>query len=57
MVNLISDTELPAVNVTLLCMRPDAVEQSASPVPRRCHDIAVLMTYLYCGRSKTLLCR
>jgi hypothetical protein len=50
-VHLISNIELPAVNVTLLCMTPDAVEQSATPVTRSCHDKAVLMTYLYCGIS------
>jgi hypothetical protein len=51
------NTKLPAVNVTLLGMRPDALEQSATTVTRRWHYIAVLMTYQYCARALTLLRR
>jgi hypothetical protein len=48
MVHLISNTELPAVNVTLLCIRHDAVEHSATPLICRCcvHDLSVLWTFL-----------
>jgi hypothetical protein len=49
--------ELPAENVTLLGMRPGAVEQSATPVCRRFHAIGVHMNYQYCAHVLTLLRR
>jgi hypothetical protein len=49
--------EPPAVNINLLGMSPEAVEQSAPTVRRRCHDIAVHMPYQYCSRALMLLRR
>jgi hypothetical protein len=35
--------------------RPDAFEQSAIPLSRRCYDIAVQKAYQYCASVLTLL--